>query len=277
MNRKSYYLQCVVLLIASIFTSGAYAYHFSLLPEKPLILVGASFANGNTPLQQDLQGPLQGISVGAGDYVDLGMALTRFGAKVRNEGQAGATTFSRITCNPVCGNATWDSYATQLQRGLRRVTLFDASGPAGYNADYVIVSLGNDCLHSDAFGMDQALTSPCSLAEQNAAIDRLIAIGQDVLDLGMTPVFTKYPQARHLDLPLFSQLSGLTWVMTDAQYDAFGAQYASRVRQELPEALLVNAWKHFTHQGDGLHPDEATAMQAAYRLLRAITRDQQRD
>lgn len=272
MNSKSYF-QCFFLLIASIFASGAYAFQYSLVPEKPLILIGASYANGNTPLQQDLQGPLFGISVGAGDFVDLGMALTRLGAKVRNEGQAGATTFSRITCNPVCGDATWDSYATELQRGLRRVTVFDANGPAGYNADYVIISLSNDCLHSDAFGIDQALTSPCSLAEQHAAIDRLIAVGQEVLDLGMTPVFAKYPSASNLDLPLFAQLSGLTWVMTNEQYDFFGELYASRIQQELPDAILVNAWKRFTHRGDGIHPDDATSMKAAYRFLRAISAD----
>ena len=94
MNLKTRFIRYCVLLIASIFVSSTYASHY-LLPDKPLILIGASYANGNTPLQQDLQGPLFGISVGAGDYVDLGMALTRFGAKVRNEGQAGATTFSR--------------------------------------------------------------------------------------------------------------------------------------------------------------------------------------
>ncbi|MBA56349.1 MAG: hypothetical protein CMK89_18015 [Pseudomonadales bacterium] len=253
-----------------MFASGTYAFHFSLLPEKPLILIGASYANGNTPLQQDLQGPLFGISVGAGDYVDLGMALTRYGAKVRNEGQAGATTFSRITCNPVCGTATWDSYSTQLQRALRRVTIFGANGPAGYNADYVIISLSNDCLHSDSFGLDQALTSPCSLAEQYAALDRVIVLGQEVLDLGMTPVFARYPSADDLDLPLFAQLSGLIWAMTNEQYDAFGELYAARIRQELPDAILVNAWKHFTHRGDGVHPDEATVTRAAYQILRAI-------
>tara|TARA_B100000965_G_scaffold398201_1_gene415958 strand:- start:474 stop:1217 length:744 start_codon:yes stop_codon:yes gene_type:complete len=245
------------------------------LPEKPLILIGASYANGNTPLQQDLQGPLFGISVGAGDYVDLGIALSRFGAKVSNEGQAGATTFSRITCNPVCGTATWDSYSTQLQRALRRVTIFDANGPAGYNADYVIISLSNDCLHSDSFGMDQALTSPCSLAEQNASVDRLIAVGQEVLNLGMTPVYAKFTSADNLDLPLFAQLSGLTWVMTNEQYDSFGELYAFRISEELPGAILVDAWEHFAHRGDGIHPDDATTMRAAYHFLRAIYLDKQ--
>ncbi|RLT97011.1 SGNH/GDSL hydrolase family protein [Ketobacter sp.] len=274
MNRKTRFVRHCVLLIAALFASTTYAFQHALVPDKPLILIGASYANGNTPLQQDLQGPLQGISVGAGDYVDLGMALTRFGAKVRNEGQGGATTFSRVTCNPVCGTATWDSYSTQLQRALRRVTLFDANGPAGYNADYVIISLSNDCLHSDSFGIDQALTSPCSLAEQHASLDRLIAVGQEVLDLGMKPVYARFASAEDLDLPLFAQLSGLSWAMTNEQYDAFGELYAARIRQELPGAILVNAWGHFTHGGDGIHPDEATAMRAAFHFLRAIYRDQ---
>ncbi|RLT91032.1 MULTISPECIES: SGNH/GDSL hydrolase family protein [unclassified Ketobacter] len=275
MNLSNRFTRYCVLLITSIFACSTYAFHYSPLPEKPLILIGASYANGNTPLQQDLQGPLFGISVGAGDYVDLGIALSRFGAKVSNEGQAGATTFSRITCNPVCGTATWDSYSTQLQRALRRVTIFDANGPAGYNADYVIISLSNDCLHSDSFGMDQALTSPCSLAEQNASVDRLIAVGQEVLNLGMTPVYAKFTSADNLDLPLFAQLSGLTWVMTNEQYDSFGELYAFRISEELPGAILVNAWEHFAHRGDGIHPDDATTMRAAYHFLRAIYLDKQ--
>lgn len=275
MNLSNRFTRYCVLFITSVFACSTYAFHYSPLPEKPLILIGASYANGNTPLQQDLQGPLFGISVGAGDYVDLGIALSRFGAKVSNEGQAGATTFSRITCNPVCGTATWDSYSTQLQRALRRVTIFDANGPAGYNADYVIISLSNDCLHSDSFGMDQALTSPCSLAEQNASVDRLIAVGQEVLNLGMTPVYAKFTSADNLDLPLFAQLSGLTWVMTNEQYDSFGELYAFRISEELPGAILVNAWEHFAHRGDGIHPDDATTMRAAYHFLRAIYLDKQ--
>jgi hypothetical protein len=274
-NLSNRFTRYCVLFITSVFACSTYAFHYSPLPEKPLILIGASYANGNTPLQQDLQGPLFGISVGAGDYVDLGIALSRFGAKVSNEGQAGATTFSRITCNPVCGTATWDSYSTQLQRALRRVTIFDANGPAGYNADYVIISLSNDCLHSDSFGMDQALTSPCSLAEQNASVDRLIAVGQEVLNLGMTPVYAKFTSADNLDLPLFAQLSGLTWVMTNEQYDSFGELYAFRISEELPGAILVDAWEHFAHRGDGIHPDDATTMRAAYHFLRAIYLDKQ--
>ncbi|OZG73816.1 hypothetical protein BTA51_08390 [Hahella sp. CCB-MM4] len=274
MNRKTIFIQSIVVLIASIFVSNAFAYDHSFLPDKPLILIGGSYANANTPLHQDLQGPLQGLSVGSGDYIDLGTALTRLGAKVRNEGQAGATTFSRISCNPVCGESTWDSYSTQLQRGLRRVATFDSNGPTGYNADYVIISIGNDCLHSDSFGIKQTLTGPCSFAEMNEAVDRLIAVGQEVLDLGMTPVYSMYPKARDLDLPLFAQVSGLIWAMTNEQFDAFGQLYASRIRNELPDAVLVKTWKYFDHRGDGIHPDEPTVMIGAYRLLRAIARHQ---
>ncbi|WP_157496881.1 SGNH/GDSL hydrolase family protein [Hahella ganghwensis] len=274
MNRKNTLIYSLMTLILSTFAGGTYAYEHFFLPDKPLILIGGSYANANTPLTQDLQGPLQGLSVGSGDYVDLGTALTRYGAKVRNEGQAGATTFSRISCNPVCGQATWDSYSTQLQRALRRVATFDISGPTGYNAEYAIVSIGNDCLHSDSFGKDQSQTRPCSVAEMNAAIDRLIAVGQEVLDLGMTPVFPLYPKARNLNLSHFAQVSGLIWAVTNEQFDAFGQLYASRIHQELPDALLVKAWKRFDHMGDGIHPDERSVMSAAYRILWAIYRDQ---
>ncbi len=268
MSRKNvFFIRSILCLLALVFTTAASA---TYTKNKPLLLIGGSYANANTPLDKNLQGPLFGISVDAGDYIDLGAALTRLGAKVRNEGQAGASTFSRPSCNPVCGEATWDSYPTQLQRALLRVAQYDQNGLTGYNAKYVIISIGNDCLHSDSFGIDQNLTSPCTVAEMHEAIDRLIAVGQQVLDLGMTPVYSKLPKARNLDLPHFAQSAGLNWAISPDDFDYFGYLYAQRISQELDDAILVNAWKGFRHRGDGLHPDERTTMRAAYRFLRAI-------
>ncbi|ABC28402.1 hypothetical protein HCH_01544 [Hahella chejuensis KCTC 2396] len=260
-------LQLIVrlLLATGIFLSASVA-----ATDKPILLIGASYASGDTPLNSDLQGPLAGISVGSGDYVDLGTALTRFGVKVKSEAQAGATTFSRISCNPVCGSARWDSYSTQLQKALLRVAQYDQTGLTGYNADYVIISIGNDCLHSDSFGIEQSQTVLCGNAQMNAVVDRLIAIGRQVLDLGLTPVYPLYPNADDLDLPLFVSLSGLAWAMSNDDFNYFGRLYAHRIHDELEGALLVNPWRTFEHRGDGIHPTEDTIMKAARRIMRTI-------
>jgi len=67
----------------------------------PLLLVGASYAEGKTPFNNGIA-PLGGVAVGLGSYLSVGQALTRtplLPGFVINEGQAGATTFAR----PYCG------------------------------------------------------------------------------------------------------------------------------------------------------------------------------
>ncbi|WP_431686500.1 SGNH/GDSL hydrolase family protein [Hahella sp. NBU794] len=263
-------MNALQLIVRLLLATGIFLTTSVAAIDKPVLLIGASYASGDTPLNSDLQGPLSGISVGSGDYVDLGNALMRYGVKVKSEAQAGATTFSRISCNPECGSARWDSYETQLKKALMRVAQYDPSGFAGYNADYVIISIGNDCLHSDSFGIEQSKTVLCSNAEMNAAVDRLIAIGQQVLDLGLTPVYPLYPNPDDLDLSLFANLSGLTWAMSNDDFKFFGRLYAHRIHDELDGALLVNPWRTFEHRGDGIHPNEETVMKGARRILWAI-------
>ena len=75
--------------------------------EQPILVIGASFANGSTPFNDNLEAPLGGIAVGFGSYLSLGDALIRnstVSGFVINEAQAGATTFDRESCLPeVCG------------------------------------------------------------------------------------------------------------------------------------------------------------------------------
>ena len=64
--------------------------------DSPILVIGASFAEGKLPLDDMMQGPFGGSSVGFGSYMDLGDALSRQGRFVVNEAQAGATATDAI-------------------------------------------------------------------------------------------------------------------------------------------------------------------------------------
>lgn len=240
--------------------------------ELPLLLIGASYAEGKTPYHGSLA-PLGGIAVGFGTYLSVGQALTRMPqlpGHVVNEAQAGATTFARSYCAPgasSCGPAGWDSYATQLQRALSRV----AQPPSftTYNAKYVVVLTPNDCLHADTSGVPQSLAQPCNAAQLNQVADRLIAVGNQARAAGLTPIFDVMPAYRRLDLNLFRTSYGLAWVIGEADYNTLRNVTYSRIRSEVPGAVVLDMWRDFRHIGDGIHPDRDSAEKAA----RVITRE----
>ncbi|MGQ0596314.1 hypothetical protein [Aquabacterium sp.] len=183
---------------------------------------------------------------------------------VINEGQAGGTTFARSACAPgasTCGPATWDSYATQLQKALARVAVPPSFNT--YNARYVVILTPNDCLHADAFGVPQSTTQPCTAAQMNQVADRLIAVGNQARAAGLTPIFDVMPRYKQLDLPLFRSLYGLAWVISEADYNTLRTVTSSRVRSEVPGAVVLDIWKDFVHIGDGIHPTPETARKAA--------------
>ncbi len=241
--------------------------------DRPLLVIGASYSEGKTPFNNGLA-PLGGVSVGLGSYLGLGHALTRderLPGHVINEAQAGAGTFARPYCAPgasTCGPAAWDSYQTQFERALTRV----AQPPSfnTYNAKYVVVTLANDCLHSDASGIPQNLAQPCTLAQMNATVDRLVALGNFVLSKGITPIFDVYPRYRDLDLPLFRGLFGLNWAIGEADYNTLRDLHRTRLTAELPQAIVLDMWKEFKHAGDGIHPDDATARRAARLIAQTL-------
>jgi len=243
--------------------------------QSPLLVIGASYSEGKTPFNNGVA-PLGGISVGLGSYLSLGQALTRteeLPGYVINEAQGGAGTFARPYCAPgapVCGPAGWDSYETQLQHALARVAV--PPGFTQYNARYVVITMSNDCLHSDAFGIPQSQSQPCSAAQMNQTVDRLIAVGNLALSRGVTPVYDIYPSYQRLDLPLFRSLSGLAWVIGEADYNTLRELSRSRLRAELPNAIVVDMWKDFVHIGDGIHPSVETARKAARRVAHELLR-----
>ncbi|HEX6704248.1 MAG TPA: SGNH/GDSL hydrolase family protein [Albitalea sp.] len=232
----------------------------------PLLVIGGSYAEGKTPFDNGLA-PLGGVSVGFGSYLSLGQALTRtddLPGFVIDEGQAGAGTFARPWCAPgatSCGPAGWAGYDTQLQRALARVAMPPTF--MQYNAAYVVITSSNDCLHADAFGVPQAQAQPCTPAQMNQTVDRMIAVGRQALAAGITPVYDVLPRYERLDLPLFRSLFGLAWVIGESDYNQLRDLSAGRIRAELPQAVVLDIWRDFVHLGDGIHPNPDTARKAA--------------
>lgn len=249
------------------------------MAEAPILIIGASFANGNTPIDDNLNAPLGGISVGFGSYLSLGNALVRnpkLSGNVINEAQAGATTFTRIACNPVCvPGVEWQSYDIQLTKALKRVSF----PPLGIlNAKYVFISFSNDCLHSDAFGVDMTTTSQCSVNEMELHADTMVALGQRAVAEGLIPVFLKVPNYDDFDLVKFQAAAGLLWVQDKANYEQLTDIRRQRITNEVPEAVLLEIWKRYRPlDDDGLHPDTKTVKRAAKVIARFIKRNDRID
>jgi hypothetical protein len=243
------------------------------LDQKPsqqaLLVIGASYSEAKTPFNNGIA-PQGGRSVNNGIYLSLGAALTRdhlLPGYVINEAQAGAGTFTRFQCPPgaaTCSAAVWDSFQVQLQRALTRVARPAPAG--GYNAKYVVVTIANDCLHAGGMGVPQPTSVPCTLADMNATVDRLVALGNFAIAKGLTPIFTSYPKYEDLDLELFRTSSNVAWVIDEEGYNTLRGLVESRLAAELPDAVQLDIWNEFSHIGDGLHPDPTTARKAAHVL-----------
>jgi hypothetical protein len=249
----------------------------STIDEPAVLVIGASYANGSTPFDDALIAPLSGIGVNFGSYLSVGNALVRarqLAGFVINEGQSGATTFDRPACVfDTCGPHGWHGYMTQFGKALARVTIPDANHPGqvlGYNADHVLISIPNDCLHSEAFGIPQSESEPCDFEQLDDVISRLIEVGRVAISHGITPIFEAYPPWRKLDIGLMRSLFGFTWTIDRSSYEYLRDFYFDRVTYELPEALVVDPWIHFVHIGDGIHPSPATAMRAGREYATAI-------
>jgi hypothetical protein len=242
--------------------------------DQPILVIGASYADGRLPFDDSLQAPFGGLAVGFGSYLSEGDALVRHGRFVVNEAQAGATTFDRDMClADFCVDVGWQGYATQLAKALARVTIRNPADPTqvlGYNARYVYISLANDCLHSGAAGIPMAQSSPCSQAEIDAFVDRVIDVGEDAMDVGLVPVFSRYPDYGDIDLSIQAAMTGLTWYASELQWNTIATTYEDRIADELPGAILVDAWHGMEVLPDGLHPTPKSADKAAKRIIDAI-------
>jgi len=242
--------------------------------EPAIIVIGASLSSGDLPLNDAGQGVLGGISIGLGSYLNLGHALiknSQLPGYVINEAQAGATTFDRTHCTPEgeCYENLWLSFDHQLDRALARVGV--PGVPGVYNAKYVVITLSNDCLHANAFGIPQEEAVPCTFDEFQASVDRQIALGQRILNLGMTPIFDEAMSIEKLDLATAGAVSGLLWMMDDASYVELNTLRSQRIRAELPGAVLLNIWGGEFETIDGIHPTDKSARKAATVIAKFVT------
>lgn len=264
----------VCFVVMSFFVSGTtWAEDEPVVKEPALLVIGASYSDARLPFNDALEAPLGGIAIDFGSYLSLGNALIRdkhLPGYVINEAQAGATTFDRPGCNPGpgCDAGEWQGYGTQFQKALARVTL--PFPPFTRNAAFVVITIANDCLHSDAFGIPQDQAIPCDATALNAYIDRLIDLGEEAISLGITPIFDVYPKWSRIDLPLTGSLFGLLWVLDEAAYNTLRDLHRSRLESELPGAIVLDMWKGFKHRGDGLHPSDKTSKKAAKRIAKLI-------
>lgn len=251
--------------------------------DTPLLIIGASYDNGATPIHDDLSGPLFGFAVNSGSYLSIGAALQRsplLNGFVINEAQAGATTFSRVACaeTAVCGTAGWQGFDVQLQKILMRVAAPDPQTPGNvlFNADYVLIGLPNDCLHSSAFGVPDDESSRCDATELNDVVDRIKNVALQVSFLGMTPVIETYPEYNRINLPLTQAVFGFQWVIDEAGFTELRELHRSRLQAEVPGAIVVDdLWEGFMDVGDGLHPDKKTAEKAARKIALALNKHYQ--
>jgi len=253
----------IIITLLSFLSISANAFN----NENPLILIGASLANGDVPYNEGLESPLFGFSTNSGSYLSLGEALVQKKEFVINVAESGATSFDRVSCfiGIGCISGHWNGYDIQLQRALGRV--FNPF-TGGFNAKYVIILNPNDCLHSNAFGIPQEDTVQCTTADFIAMRDRLIAVGQQAINLGLIPIYDEYIDFNALDFDALLAF-GLLWVIDEVGYNEMKAIQA-QIKNLLPGSLQVDIWDGFVDLGDGSHPDETTSKNAAIRILQAI-------
>jgi len=269
------------MLIFLAFTVGAHAYGL----DRPIVVIGGSFENGQTPCVIRKINAVNCLSVNFGDYLSLGQALANSSlsnGKVLVEAIGGATTFDRsgyTIPTEQKADVGWEleGYTRQLHRALLSVTnpfTFELS------ARYVVIGIANDCLHSNAFETAPSDSTNCSPAELNEAVDRYVTVGQAASEAGLIPVFLEYPPLADLgenngiDWAVAQVANGFLFTIDDSSYQALSAAHAIRVAAEVPGALVIDAWQRFRHIGDGLHPTEITSKRAARAVLLAILKDE---
>ncbi len=242
--------------------------------DAPILVIGASYAEGKLPLDDMMQGPFGGSSVGFGSYMDLGDALSRQGMFVVNEAQAGATAADRPMClDAACLPVGWLGYESQLAKALARVAIPDPADPTqvlGYNAQYVYFGLVNDCMHSGAAGIPQLASESCTDDEIAMFLHEMVDVAQDAMDAGLVPVFPQYPAYTDIDLSIQAAATGLVWYANQDEWDLMAERWRDMIHDELPGAIMVEAWADMETMPDGLHPTPQSAENAALRIVEAI-------
>lgn len=253
-----------IFTVAALALGASSGYAHKLQPSLPIIIIGASIGSGETPVDEFGNGTLDGLAVANGAYLDLGDVLTQELREgfVINEAVGGATTYARLD---------WISYLQQLEIAFKRVLIRPTTE---LNAEYVVITLGNDCLH--ALAPDPTTGGYCDQAAMEAVADRLEEVVQATLARGLTPVMMGYPPYANsrgrggLDMQVFQTVNGLPWVIEKQDYLALAAVVQQRFSGR-EDVIYADVWnRKFSHIGDGIHPDSATMRSAARSLIRLL-------
>lgn len=244
-----------------------------------LLVIGSSYINGTTRIDDNTISALNGAAVGAGSYLSLGDALIRsrkLNGLVINEGVVGATTQDRVSClwYDCLPGGQMPSYMSQFENALRRIAIYDPVNftISGYNAKYVVIDMPNDCIHSDAFGVPQASAKPCINQDFIESANRVVDVANKALQLGITPILTLPPKYEDLELSLVQQGLGMYWVIGEYEYNILSETYKTTFESKVPGAIILDVWKHFTHRGDGIHPNRKTVKQAAEKIANIVSK-----
>lgn len=243
-----------------------------IFAEKPIILIGASFINGKTRVDDTGHSLYNGFAVSSGSYFSLGNALIRenlLNGLVINEANVGSTTFSRYSCShhECSENGIILGYERQLTIALMRVFVPNKDI---YNADYLIIGLPNDCIHSDSFGIPQIKTKQCTVIDMQRSISSIINISKKARQLGLDVIIPIPPLYNDLDLSIVKYNLNMLWVINEYNYNKYRSLYIKEINDNVPGDVLLNIWKDFNHIGDGIHPDRKTVLQASKHIANYI-------
>jgi len=275
LNVKKIILLLNIIIVVAITNNIQAA---SVGTSDAIIIIGSSYANGTTRLDDNQLGSLFGLAVASGGYLSLGDALVRdkkLNGLVINEANVGSTTFNRYSCliYECLPYGQLIGYHEQFNNALKRTAIYDPSLPggiAGFNAKYLIIDIPNDCIHSDAFGVPQIYTQPCTAEEMYHSAHHVIDVALHAESLGMTVIIPILPRYEDLDLALVKQQLGLLWVVNKPQYNKVRKNYTENLKTALVNSKIIDLWGKFQHRGDGIHPNRKTVTNAAQRISTMI-------
>lgn len=257
-------LLTVVLLLSAIAHAGSpfYVKNGQINIER-LLVIGASYSTNWIPWKG-------GQGVNGSNYLSLADSVSMWGIPIIDTAVAGSTTFSRYSClHGDCKDTLFEGYAEQLDKGLQMVV--SNTPDRQFNARFVLITMPNDCLHADAFGVDAYTTQPCTFTEINEVVNRLINVGKTAIDSGLIPIYTTYPPFEGLDLNTFQHQTGAQWVINERDYSELKALHLYRIKRELPTAIVADTWTYFRVMPDGIHPDVFSNYMAGGKIAKIIT------
>ena len=266
-----------ILLFILVSTEAEYSNRHLTLDNKPILMIGSSYINSKTRIDDNGIASLVGLSVGSGSYYSLGDALLRnrrLNGLIVNEGNVGATTFDRFSClNDYClSGGKLLGYQSQFENVLKRVAIYEPNNsiPIAYNAKYIIIGVSNDCIHSDAFGIPQSDTKMCSNQDIDESINKIIDVANNSLEVGIIPLISILPKYSNLDLKLLKQGLNLNWVIDKKTYKKYRKKLIFKIKNELGKKYILNIWNNFSHRGDGIHPNRKTVEHASKQVVKKL-------